>query len=111
MKGMSMRCLGIVGLLCSALFSPAQDSIPLATTKYIFFPYPVSNKTWYFSLGLALTAMPQDIADEVQVRVPAIDYHVLRGMPKGFYLDGRINFQLIQNQASIGWRWARSLND
>jgi len=110
MKGMSMRCLGVVAFLCSVLVSSAQDSIPHPANKYIFFPYPLANKTWHSSLGLTLTAMPQDITEEVQVRVPAVDFHVLRGLPKGFYLDGRINFQLIQNHTSVGWRWAHSLN-
>lgn len=110
MKRMSMRCLGIIGFLCSALLSSAQDSITVATNKYIFFPYPVTNKTWHSSLGLTLTALPQDITEEVQVRIPAIDFHVLRGLPKGLYLDGRINVQVLQNHTSVGLRWARSIN-
>ena len=106
-----MRCLGTIVFICSALCSSAQDSIPVLTNKYIFFPYPVSNRTWHSSLGLTLTALPQDITEEVQVRIPALDYHVLRGLPKGFYLDGRINFQLVQNHMSVGWRWAHPISE
>ena len=111
MKGMPVRCLGIVVFLCSALFSSAQDSIPAAANKYLFFPFPVANKTWHASIGLTMTAMPQNIAEEFQVRAPALDLHVLRGLPKGFYFDGRINAQFVQNHASVGLRWAHPVND
>jgi hypothetical protein len=110
MKGMERRGLGIVIFLCSALFSSAQDSIPPPAIKYIFFPYPVPNKAWHSSIGLTLTSMPQDITEEVQVRAPAGDFHVLRGLPKGFYLDGRLNFQIVQNHVSLGLRWARPIS-
>ncbi len=111
MKGTLMRSLGVVVFLCPALFSSAQDSIPLPADKYLFFPFPVANKTWCSSIGLTMMALPQNITEQVQVRAPAIDYHVLRGLPKGFYMDGRINVQIVQNHASVGLRWAYPVSD
>ncbi|HEX2607865.1 MAG TPA: hypothetical protein VHK91_10815 [Flavisolibacter sp.] len=78
--------------------------------KYLFFPYPL-DKNWHVSLGFTLTTMPEDITEEVQIRAPAGDFHVLRKLGKGFYLDGRVNFQVLQNHISIGPRWAKVLND
>src|SRR5260221_12743504 len=110
MKGMPVRCLGIVVFLCSALFSSAQDSIPAPANKYMFFPSPVSNKTWHTSIVLTMTAIPQDIAEEVQVKAPALDLHVVRGLPKGFYFDGRINAQFVRNHDAVGLRWAHPIS-
>ena len=108
MKRSSVKGLMMLILLCTSQFVSAQDSIPTPSNKYIFFPYPLSNKTWHSSLGLTWMALPQNIAEE-QVRVPAVDVHILRSVFKGFYLDGRINAQFVQNHASVGLRWAHPI--
>jgi len=78
--------------------------------SYIFFPYPIYGKKWHSSIGFTMTKFPQEITEETQVRVPAGDYHVTRKIYKGFYMDGRINFQVVQNHFSLGSRWAYVLN-
>ena len=89
----------------------AQKNRSPLNQSYIFFPYPLVGKNWHSSIGFTLTNMPEDITEEVQLRVPAGDYHVLRRLPKGFYLDGRISFQVLQNHFSVGGRWSHILND
>jgi hypothetical protein len=76
---------------------------------FIFFPSPLTGKAWHSSIGFTLTEMPVDITEETQFRAPCIDYHVLRQLYKGFYLDGRINSEIVQNHISMGPRWAKDL--
>jgi len=109
MKWLRRVLVALIPLFFS-LSGRAQTEMSPPANDYIFFPYPVPNKAWHSSLGVTMTAMPQDITEEVQVRAPAIDFHVLRGLPKGFYLDGRMNLQIIQNHASLGLRWAHPIN-
>ena len=84
-----------------------SDSIP---GPYLYFPYPMQTK-WRTSLGLTLTVWPQDISEEVQLHVPAGDFHVIRKLNKGFYLDGQVRFQILQNLITVGPRWAHPLTD
>ena len=105
-----MKGLLILVLLSPSLWVFAQDSIPPPANKYIFFPYPITKGTTRYSLGITNTAMPQDITEEVQVRSPAGDFHILHGLSGGFYLDGRASIQFIQNHGSLGIRWARAID-
>ncbi len=111
MKRKALKGLAIVFFLSAFEFAYGQDAVTPPANKYMFFPHPLANKTWRYSLGVTMTAMPQDITEEVQVRAPAGDFHVLRGLPKNFYLDGRVNFQFVQNHASLGVRWAHPINN
>ncbi|MBZ5856124.1 hypothetical protein [Flavihumibacter profundi] len=79
--------------------------------SYLYFPYPMQAKKWHSSIGFSLTLWPQDISEEAQVRAPAGDYHVIRKIDKGFYLDGQLIFQVVQNHLSIGPRWAHVINN
>ena len=102
--------MGLILLVSVPSFLYAQDTTHLMQS-YIFFPYPIYGNKWHSSIGFTLTQMPRDITEEVQVRAPAGDYHVTRKLFKGFYLDGRINFQIVQNHFSLGPRWAYILNN
>jgi hypothetical protein len=71
----------------------------------------MQQRKWHSSAGLTLTWMPTNITEDVQVVAPAGDFHVLRKLFKGFYLDGRVNFQFVQNQFALGARWAYAIDE
>lgn len=84
------------------------DSIP---ESFLYFPYPMQDRKWETSLGMTFTIWPQDIAEETWIHVPAIRFHAIRKLYKGFYLDGQINSQILQNLLTIGPRWACIINN
>jgi hypothetical protein len=92
--------------VCS--YASAQD-IPIQQQKRIYFPYPMDEK-WETSIGFTVTTMPYEITEEVHFRVPAGDFHVLRKLGDKTFLDGRINFQVLQNIISLGPHWATPLS-
>jgi hypothetical protein len=98
-------------LLTIPFFVNGQDYNEAVHQSYLFFPYPMQEKKWHASLGVTFTTIPRVIAEEVQISVPAIDYHVLRKIAKGFYLDGRMNVQILQNHLSLGPRWTYIINN
>lgn len=87
----------------------AQD-FPIEGQRRIYFPYPM-DRGWQTSIGFTTTTMNRDITEEAHFRLPAIDLHVLRNLGGKFYLDGRINAQVLQNLVAIGPRWATPLSD
>jgi hypothetical protein len=89
----------------------AQPVKEEARVRCIFFPSPMYDLSWQHSLGFITTTTPEDIAEEMRVRIPAIDYHVLRKISSGFNFDGRILFQLVQNHISGGIKYSRPLNN
>jgi len=99
----------LVVLFCCSSFGSAQD-IPIQQQKWIFFPYPMDTK-WRTSIGITSTTIPYEITEELHFRVPAGDLHVLRQLKDKIYMDGRLNFQLLQNLITIGPRWATPLNN
>ena len=103
-------CILLTGLLFIASGSPAQDTTRV-NQPYLFFPYPMGEKKWQISLGYTMTALPEDVTEEVQVRVPVIDIHALRKISKKLYADVRIQTQVVQSLFSAGLRWATVLND
>ncbi|MES2733200.1 MAG: hypothetical protein V4714_15745 [Bacteroidota bacterium] len=96
-------------LLWCASLSMAQELADTLQNPRIFFPYPMGERQWRTSIGLVFTTTPQDITEEVRVRVPAIDLHTLRNLNSHFYLDGQLKSQVIQNHLSIGIRWAHPI--
>ena len=62
-------------------------------------------------MGVITFTTPEDITEEVAIPVPAADVHLLWRAYKGFYLDGRLLAQVVQNHVSLGARWATPLND
>jgi hypothetical protein len=104
------RVVWVLVLVFLSGYSFAQDSVS-NPNKYIYFPHPIPAKSWTTSLGLTFAPMPQDVTSQVQVKAPAGDFHALYGLGSGFYLDGRLNFQILQNQVSAGLRWAHPINE
>jgi hypothetical protein len=103
-----LMILSVLSIPQPGLGQQKADSI---SGSHLYFPYPMQAKKWQSSLGFTLTIWPQDISEEVQLRVPAGDFHVIRKLYKGFYLDGQLSFQILQNLITIGPRWAYVINN
>lgn len=103
------RCFLLAALLAGHINVLAQD-LPIESQKRILFPHPMHQK-WQVSVGVTTTAMPSDITEELRYRIPAGDVHILKNITGGFYLDGRMSVQFIQNLLTLGPRWAKPLND
>jgi hypothetical protein len=107
MSRFAKSCRKIFALIFIFSFSTllyAQD-LPIQQQKRIYFPYPM-DRNWQTSVGFTATTMPYEITEEIHFRVPAGDFHVLRKLGDKTFLDGRINFQVVQNILSLGPRWA-----
>ena len=102
--------IGMISLLVKTEVGLAQDT-GRVSQPYLYFPYPLGEKKWHVSLGYTLTAMPEDVTEEVQVRAPVLDVHAVRKLSKSFYLDGRLQTQFVQGHISAGIRWAHILSD
>jgi hypothetical protein len=100
----------IVLLLWCSCLSMAQEFTDTLQNPRMYFPYPMGERHWRTSIGLVFTTTPQDITEEVRVRVPAGDLHLLRNLNSHFYLDGQLKFQVIQNHLSVGIRWAHPIS-
>lgn len=71
---------------------------------FVHFPYPLKRGTGRATLGLTTVTTPSDITEEVRLRVPAGDLIILRGLTDNLALTGRLTFQFLQNNASVGLR-------
>jgi len=101
----------IFTLLCFDLFSAAaQDTSFYAKHAAILFPYPMYREKWRSSLGLTLLTTPQDITEEVRLRIPCGDFRALRRVNDHFIIDNRIMFQFLQNHLSTGLHFMLPVN-
>jgi hypothetical protein len=75
----------------------------------ILFPSPMYDKLWQQSIGFMSTTTPEDLTEEVRVRVPAGDWHVLRKINSSFIAEGRLLFQVVQNRISLGAKYSTRL--
>jgi len=89
----------------------AQDSLPESKHAAIVFPYPMYKEKWRSSIGFSLITTPEDITEQVRIRVPAIDYRVLRRISSRLIAEGRINAQILQNQFLAGFHWVQPFSD
>jgi hypothetical protein len=104
-----LKCFNLFLLFFSLHTVYAQNPEPLKQS-YLFFPYPMDKK-WHTSLGATFTNIPDEVTEEARPRVPAGDLHLLRKINSKFAIDGRLNFQVIQNHISVGPRFIHVLND
>jgi hypothetical protein len=88
----------------------AQDTSFQPKHAAIFFPYPMYKEKWRSSIGFTLLTTPEDITEEVRLRVPCGDYRVLRRINDHFILDNRLWFQVVQNHVSTGVHYMLPLN-
>ncbi len=106
-----MRILLFFFLLVFANILFAQDSIVVKREPCILFPSPMYDKNWQFSIGFISTTTPEDITEEVRVRAPAGDWHILRKLNENFNLEGRVLFQIVQNHFSLGFKYTKKISN
>jgi len=102
--------IGMISLLGKSSVLFAQDTGRI-NQPYLFFPYPMQEKKWHVSIGYTMTALPQDVVEEVQVRAPLLDLHALRKLSQSLTIDGRFQTQIVQTRFVIGLRWSHILNE
>lgn len=95
----------IVCLFCYRSNLQAQDHLPEAKRAAIIFPYPMYKEKWRSSIGISMLTTPEDITEEVRVRVPAVDVRFLRRITSRFILDAKLSAQILQNQMQLGFHW------
>ncbi len=100
--------LFFLGFILSAV---AQDTAFRPKHAAIVFPYPMLKEKWRSSIGFTLMTTPEDITEEVRLRIPCGDYRVLRRINDHFIANGRLLFQVLQNHLSVGVHYVRPLND
>jgi len=110
MLGKFIKIFAVIVAGCNCYSkAPAQDSTFKAKHAAILFPYPMLTEKWRSSIGFTLMTTPEDITEEVRLRIPCGDFRVLRRINNHLNLDGRIMFQLLQNHISLGIRYVKPL--
>ncbi|MES2775234.1 MAG: hypothetical protein V4722_13685 [Bacteroidota bacterium] len=89
----------------------AQDTVFNAKHAAISFPYPMYTEKWRSSIGFTLMTTPEDITEELRLRIPCGDFQVLRRINNQFNLEGRVMFQVLQNHVSLGVRYVKPITD
>ncbi len=89
----------------------AQDTSFQSQHAAILFPYPMYQEKWRSSIGFTMLTSPEDITEELRIRIPCGDYHLLRKINQHFILDNRLLFQVLQNHLTTGIRYIKPLND
>lgn len=100
-----------IAALSISISATAQDTTFESKHAAIVFPYPMYKEKWRSSIGFTLLATPEDITEEVRLRVPCGDYHLLRRISDYFILDNRLLFQVVQNHLSTGIQLTKPLSD
>lgn len=88
----------------------AQDTSFYAKHAAILFPYPMYREKWRSSIGLTLLTTPQDITEEVRLRIPCGDFRLLRRVNDYFFIENRVMFQVLQNHLSTGLHFVLPVN-
>jgi len=107
LRNKAIKWTGFVLAAAFCLTAAAQD-IPIDHQKFTYFPYS-PQRTWTTSIGITATTMPYEITEELHYRIPALDVHILTKLGKHLHLDTRASIQAIQNQITMGPRWAKKL--
>jgi hypothetical protein len=84
--------------------APADTTSP--RVPFVHFPYPLKKGIHRATMGVTFTTTPRDITEEIQINVPGGDFLVLRGLTDKLALTGRLTFQFLQNNASVGLRYS-----
>lgn len=96
--------------LFTALPAPAQDSVFRAKHRAIYFPYPMYEEKWRSSLGFSFLTTPEDITEEVRLRIPCGEFIALRKITENVIAEGRVSFQFLQNHLAAGVHYVRPIN-
>ena len=96
--------------IAAAQFAEAQDTAFKAKHAAIYFPYPMYHEKWRSSIGFTLLTTPEDITEEVRLRIPCGDFKVIRKISTNVLMNGRVLFQFVQNHLSAGITYVRPLS-
>lgn len=96
-------------IIMSAVAFP-QDSAFVAKHKAIAFPYPMYKEKWRTSLGFSFLTTPQDVTEEIRLRIPCGEFMVLRKISENVQAYGSISFQFLQNHVSAGLHYVKPIN-
>lgn len=77
----------------------------------IYFPQAPVPGQWRKAVGVVFTTTPPELTEEVRVSVPAIDFHIQRGLTKHLFLTSRLQTQFVQSNIGLGIRWATPLSN
>lgn len=103
----------LIVVLLPALAQRAREPFeqPAERQPEIYFPQAPHPGEWRRSIGLIFTTTPPELTEEVRVNVPAIDFNLQRGLSKRWFIIGRVETQVVQNNLTVGVRWARPLTN
>jgi hypothetical protein len=87
----------------------AQEAAPVHA-RAIWHPLAVNEKPFVMSFGFVTTTTPQDIAEEIRVRIPAGDIRAIRKGSNHVSYHARILFQIVQNHFSVGVKYFNKFN-
>lgn len=102
--------LKIFFLLLTASSTYAQDSTFRAKHRAIFFPYPMYHEKWRTSLGVSFLTTPEDITEEVRLRIPCGEFVAIRKISEKVQAQARVSFQFLQNHIALGAHYTRPIS-
>ena len=103
--------IGVAGGVLKPATSFCQEINTNARSPSVYFPQPMGARKWRRSLGIIFTTTPQEVTEETRLRIPAIDFQILRRLKRNMHLTGRLNAQVLQNHVSLGIRWVHPLSE
>jgi|GEM_PF-6873609 len=77
-------------------------SLPL---RHFFFPRPLEVWDRQWLLGVTLTIIPREVAEEELRQAPMLDGRLEFGLPLNFHLRGRLATNVLTTYGSIGLGW------
>lgn len=106
-----MRALGLVTIiivLCTPLRTLAQPSDTVNFEHYVFTAHPLDGGDGVFSMGAALTILPQPLT-EYPTPAPMVDLHWRLGLPLQTSIYGRAGSNIATTLANMGLMWSFSI--
>ena len=88
----------------------AQDTAFYAKHAAILFPYPMYREKFRSSVGITLLTTPEDITEEVRLRIPCIDFRFMRRINDYLFIENRLMAQILQNHLSTGLHFVMPVN-
>ncbi len=107
---MRKQLLTISILFFAVLPSHAQDSNFVAKHRAIFFPYPMYKEKWRTSLGFSFLTTPQDITEEIRLRIPCGEFVAIRKITENVQAQARVSFQFLQNHMAAGIHYTKPIS-
>jgi len=98
-------------LLLISIAVLAQDSTYAAKHRAMFFPYPMYKENWRTSLGFSFLTTPEDITEEVRLRIPCGEFLALKKITPNLQAQTKISFQFLQNHIAAGIQYVKPFSN